>query len=162
MYVLPYSHNKDTLSNNLTVTQASFSVITSRKVCVYVCAHKHIQFLRACNKKAAQRRLPYKQSIIKLNLVIRSHLRIQKKLDACDERYMFYRSSLKRGIWTTSAKQISVFSSGTRGKRCMFGEGGEEKQDNIPVCLKLLGFLLLPSPGLLHALGLQGIITARK
>lgn len=36
------------------------------------------------------------------------------------------------------------------------------EQDNMPACLKLLGFLLLPPPGLLPALGLQGITIARE
>lgn len=43
---------------------------------------------------------------------------------------------------------------------CWGGWGRE--QDNMPACLKLLGFLLLPPPDLLPALGLQGITTARE
>lgn len=63
---------------------------------------------------------------------------------------------------TSFCKMGFVFSSGTGENRCTVGGGEGRGMDSSPVCLKPLGFLLLPSQGLLPALGLQGIITARE
>lgn len=58
---------------------------------------------------------------------------------------MFYRSSLKRGIWPTSAKWVLRSSLDLGETNARLGEGAEGEQNDIPVCLKPLRFPFLPS-----------------
>lgn len=74
---------------------------------------------------------------------------------------MLDRASLKRGIWPTSAKWVLPSPVGLGKADALSGEGGGG-QDNIPVHLQPLRFLLLPSPGLLPAPGLQGLSQPEK
>lgn len=75
---------------------------------------------------------------------------------------MFYRSFPKRDIGPPSAKWVLCSAVAQRKTNVLLGEGRTEEQDSIPGHLKPLRFQLLPSPGSLPALGLQGIIIARE
>lgn len=69
----------------------------------------------------------------------------------------------KDGHTELPAKWVLCSAVGHRKTNALLGGGGGQgNRISIPVCLKPLRFLLLPSPGFLHALGLQGIITLRE